>query len=398
MLATDGRAVLMDFGTGWEIERAHRPRPARSPARPCISHRSCFAAAMPRFRAISTALACCSIAWSPAPTRCTLAGSRSASCPRASRARRRCHSRSDVSAASAGRHHRSCDRSPMPSAATKAPTRSPPLSARSHRARAVIPLKYAIAIAAALSSRRFAAGGRNLCAATRAAIQSATVAQHPLLPSRSDGPAIAVLPLKNLSAEPGSEEFVDGFTEEIINSLAANDASAGPLAHVEFCVQEQSTRFARRGHAAQCRASCSTGSIRRSGNHFHIDARLLQASTGVTLWNESFDRDVGDVFAIRDRITREVVEQLGVTAGVSRRAYDLNPEAYGRYLDGTSTRESPWVPACRKPLNTSSKSSRWLRSSRRRTQESPTLTLTCLFLRIRGCRSTRPRGSCGLQR
>ena len=54
------------------------------------------------------------------------------------------------------------------------------------------------------------------------------------------------------------------------------------------------------------------GSIRRSGNHFQIDARLLQASTGVTLWNESFDRDVGDVFAIRNQITQKVVERLGV--------------------------------------------------------------------------------------
>jgi TolB-like protein len=70
--------------------------------------------------------------------------------------------------------------------------------------RAVITLRYAIAIAATL-----AVGGLLLW-------------QTSLVPSRSDGAAIAVLPLKNLSTEAGGEEFADGFTEEIINSLAAN--------------------------------------------------------------------------------------------------------------------------------------------------------------------------------
>ena len=63
-----------------------------------------------------------------------------------------------------------------------------------------------------------------------------------------------------------------------------------------------------------------------------MDARLLQASTGVALWSQSFDSDVGDVFAVRNRITQRIVEQLGVKGAVSRRGYDLSPEAYGRYL------------------------------------------------------------------
>ena len=142
---------------------------------------------------------------------------------------------------------------------------------------------------------------------------------------------IAVLPLKNLSTEAGSEEFADGFTEEIINSLAAN-------AHLQ--VRSRTSSFAFKNNRRDLRDVAARldvtfvldGSIRRSGNYVHIDAQLLQASTGVTLWNESFDRDVGDVFAIRNQITQNVVERLGVKGGGSQRAYDLSGDAYGRYL------------------------------------------------------------------
>jgi TolB-like protein/tetratricopeptide (TPR) repeat protein/tRNA A-37 threonylcarbamoyl transferase component Bud32 len=197
--------------------------------------------------------------------------------------------------------------------------------------RPVIPLKYAIAIAAAvvLGGLVLSGGARRLRHGPEAT--QAGLLQASAVPGRSDDPAIAVLPLKNLSTETGSEEFADGFTEEIINGLAAND-------HLQ--VRSRTSSFAFKNNRGDLRDVATRlnvsfvldGSIRRSGNHVHIDAQLLRASTGVTLWNESFDRDVGDAFAIRNQIARNVVERLGVKGGVSRRAYDLSPEAYGRYL------------------------------------------------------------------
>jgi serine/threonine-protein kinase len=179
--------------------------------------------------------------------------------------------------------------------------------------RAVIPLRYAIAIAATLG-----VGGLLL-------------SQTSLRPRRSDGPAIAVLPLKNLSTEAGGEEFADGFTEEIINSLAANG-------HLQ--VRSRTSSFAFKNDGRDLRDVARQldvgvvlhGSIRRSENRFQVDAGLLEASTGATLWNERFDTDIRNVFAVRNRIIQSVVGRLGVKAAPSRRAYDLNPEAYGRYL------------------------------------------------------------------
>ncbi len=165
----------------------------------------------------------------------------------------------------------------------------------------------------------------------RQATSSPAASLRAVLANAADAPAVAVLPLKNLSAEAGSEEFADGFTEEIINSLAANG-------HLQ--VRSRTSIFAFKNNRRDLREVAARldvrfvldGSIRRSGNRFQLDAQLVQASTGVALWNERFDRDLGEMFAVRNRITQEIVQRLGVKGAVSRRAYDLNPHAYGQYV------------------------------------------------------------------
>ncbi|HEU5258370.1 MAG TPA: protein kinase [Vicinamibacterales bacterium] len=197
--------------------------------------------------------------------------------------------------------------------------------------RAVVPPKSAIVVAVALvlGGLLLWAGALGLhreAAATQAGLPQTTAVQR-----LSDGPAIAVLPLKNLSTEAGGEEFADGFTEEIINGLAANE-------HLQ--VRSRTSTFAFKKNEQDLRdvarqldvSLVLDGSVRRLGNRFQVEARLVQAATGVTLWNETFDTDIGNVFGIRNRIIQSVVGRLGVKAAPNRRAYDLNPEAYGRYL------------------------------------------------------------------
>ena len=74
------------------------------------------------------------------------------------------------------------------------------------------------------------------------------------------------------------------------------------------------------------------GSARRSRQRFQVDARLVQASSGVTLWKDRVEAEVGDVFGVRDRITRGIVSKLGVTPAPARRHYEVNAQAYGLYL------------------------------------------------------------------
>ena len=65
--------------------------------------------------------------------------------------------------------------------------------------------------------------------------------------------------------------------------------------------------------------------------------RLVEAANGFALWSESFDRELGDIFALQDEIARAVVEALGIKllpsdkSGLSLGG-SANAEAYDLYL------------------------------------------------------------------
>jgi serine/threonine protein kinase/cytochrome c-type biogenesis protein CcmH/NrfG len=329
MLASDGRAVLMDFGTGWEMTEASASTGALAGTplylAPELFHDS---KATIRSDVYSIGVLLYRMLTGTYPVRAENVADLRLAHERRDRddvLTVRC----DVPRRLAGIIERAID----PDAERRyesVDALATALAALQPR-RAVTPLKYAIALAAALVLGGLLLSGEALRLRHEAAAPQAALPQTSTVPTRSDGPAIAVLPLKNLSTETGGEEFADGFTEEIINSLAANE-------HLQ--VRSRSSSFAfknsqrdLRDFARQLDVSLVLdGSVRRAGNRFQVEARLLQASTGVTLWNESFDTDIRDVFAVRNRIIQSVVGRMGVKVGRSRRAYDLNPDAYGRYL------------------------------------------------------------------
>src|SRR5262249_60740006 len=79
------------------------------------------------------------------------------------------------------------------------------------------------------------------------------------------------------------------------------------------------------------------GSGRKTGNRVRIAAQLIDGTTGGHLWAERYDRELTDIFAVQDEVTREIVSALAVrlTEGEQQRimgrgAADL--EAYGYYL------------------------------------------------------------------
>ena len=195
---------------------------------------------------------------------------------------------------------------------------------------AIIPMKYAAAAAAALvlGGWWLMSGRLRPSTLTTSAQQTVSVVSRV---ARADAPAIAVLPMKNRGSESDSEEFMDGFTEEIINNLAANE-------HLQVRSRASSLVFKNRPPELQDVARqldvslVLEGSGQRSGRRFQVEARLVRTASGVTLWNDSFESDLGDVFTVRDRITRGVVSALGFAPSRNRRRYDVNPEAYGRYL------------------------------------------------------------------
>jgi adenylate cyclase len=70
-----------------------------------------------------------------------------------------------------------------------------------------------------------------------------------------------------------------------------------------------------------------------------VTGQLIDSADGTHIWAERFDRDLTDIFAIQDEITRAIVEQLKVKLlpqekkSIGQAPTD-NVEAYTYYLRG----------------------------------------------------------------
>jgi adenylate cyclase len=162
------------------------------------------------------------------------------------------------------------------------------------------------------------------------------------LPSKpsaaKDKPSIAVLPFANLSGDAEQEYFADGITEDLITDLskvsglsviARNSVFTYKGTHAD--VQEVSRRFKV--------SNVLEGSVRKAGQRVRINAQLIDGRDGTHLWADRYDRDLTDIFAIQDEITKAIVEQLKVRLLVQeKRAIEAAPtqniDAYNYYLQG----------------------------------------------------------------
>ena len=153
-----------------------------------------------------------------------------------------------------------------------------------------------------------------------------------------ESPSIAVLPFNNMSGDPEQEYFSDGITEDIITDLSK---IAGLL------VVARTSSFAYKGKNFDIRTvgrelgvrSVLEGSIRRAGNRVRITAQLVNAENRGHLWAERYDRDLTDIFAVQDEVTRHIVDALKVklTPGEAARIADTptnSLEAHDLFLRG----------------------------------------------------------------
>jgi serine/threonine-protein kinase len=170
---------------------------------------------------------------------------------------------------------------------------------------------------------------------------------------RANPRAIAVLPLSNMSADPENEYFADGMTEEIINALAKVPAMQ---------VASRTSSFAFKGKEVDVRqigeklgvSSVLEGSVRKVGNRIRITAQLISVENGYHLWSESYDRQLEDVFAVQDEISRAIVDALKLRLADDAAqvvAPTKNLEAYTLYLKGRFFFVKLSEPGLRKALD-----------------------------------------------
>ncbi|HEV7599881.1 MAG TPA: winged helix-turn-helix domain-containing protein [Bradyrhizobium sp.] len=124
-----------------------------------------------------------------------------------------------------------------------------------------------------------------------------------------DRPSIAVLPFANMSDDPDQEYFADGISEDLITGLSR--------IHWLFVIARNSC-FVYKNRAVDVKQVSRElgvryvleGSVRRAGKRIRISAQLIDAITGGHHWAERYDRELGDIFAVQDEITRNVVAAI----------------------------------------------------------------------------------------
>jgi len=154
------------------------------------------------------------------------------------------------------------------------------------------------------------------------------------VPARSVG----VLPLRNLSPDPSDEYFSSGMSEELTTALAKVEGLrvAAPTSAGMF---RNTTATPRQIGKALGVATLLEGTVRRDGRRLRIGAHLINAETGYDLWSDEYERDVRDVFAVQDEITRAIVGALRVKLAATAeppgaRHGTISPEAHDLYLHG----------------------------------------------------------------
>jgi TolB-like protein/DNA-binding SARP family transcriptional activator/tetratricopeptide (TPR) repeat protein len=158
------------------------------------------------------------------------------------------------------------------------------------------------------------------------------------MPVPSVARTIAVLPFTNLSADRENEYFSDGITEELITTL-------GQVRGLR--VASRSSAFAYKSRAVDVRevgrrlgvAAVVEGSVRKSGRTLRITVQLVSTENGYDLWSAAYDREMEDVFAIQEEISRAIVANLVGTLDAGDRVAlaersTRDPQAYDLYLKG----------------------------------------------------------------
>jgi len=170
-----------------------------------------------------------------------------------------------------------------------------------------------------------------------------TTFEHDASPARTEATtaiaqkSIAVLPLLNESGDPKDEYFSDGLSEELIAALAQ-------IRELKVIGRSSSFRFKDRKEEPKTIgeklgvATLLEGTVRKQGDRVRIVAELINAADGIELWTRTFDRELKDIFAVQQEISKAVAESLRVTLlgseETSTQMATNSVEAHNAYLQG----------------------------------------------------------------
>ncbi len=214
---------------------------------------------------------------------------------------------------------------PVPALASLGVIVSPGLEAAIQRSLAKEPAERfssAIAFASALAS------------GTTSTAAAPAVRPAPPLPE-----SLVVLPLTNVSGDQESEYLSDGITDELIGALARVEGLRVISRTSAFAFKGKQVPLKEIGEQLKV-AFALEGGVRRSGDRLRVSAQLVRVADDSSVWSETYERRMADVFEVQDDIARRIT-------GTLTRSLKLTPsrtpppapgprnlEAYNDYLLG----------------------------------------------------------------
>ncbi len=145
--------------------------------------------------------------------------------------------------------------------------------------------------------------------------------------------SLAVIPLENLSGDPEQEYFADGMTDALITDLAkigslrlTSRTSVMRYKHTKLTIGDI-------GRELNVDALVE-GTVTRAGSRVRITAQLIQVSTDMHLWAETYERDLSEVLELQRAVATDIARRIDVVVRPLDRPRIVQPEAYGLYLQG----------------------------------------------------------------
>jgi TolB-like protein/Tfp pilus assembly protein PilF len=147
---------------------------------------------------------------------------------------------------------------------------------------------------------------------------------------------IAVLPFTDMSPDKDQEYFSDGISEELINTLSKNPKLRVTARTSSFYFKGTKTDIKTVAQRLKVKHILE-GSVRKSGNNLRISADLVNAENEATLWSNTYDGTMNNIFALQDSISGNVAEALKAALlgkEAPKPEQKTNSEAYNNYLLG----------------------------------------------------------------
>lgn len=154
----------------------------------------------------------------------------------------------------------------------------------------------------------------------------------------ADIKSLVVLPFESTGGDTANAYFAEGMADEVSTALTKLTGLqiAGRSSALTF--KGKHARAQEVGKALGVGAVLD-GIVRRAGDRLRVSTQLTNATDGLVMWSETYERDIKDVFTVQDDISKAIVSALKVKLGTGGNVATAargtaNVDAYDLYLRG----------------------------------------------------------------